>query len=171
MEGVTPNAADKKVYIAISYQGKGMVSGYSATDPVDDIHLNKISSGAVYQLNLAGHQRDTAGHPIHSRYVASSMEGLVWGEDQAADAVGNVSNDEKLANPDNLKHSEALHTLFIGEDSGRHVNDYLWAFNVDTGKLSRILSLPAGAESTGLQAVDNLHGFAYVMSNLQHPGE
>ena len=93
------------------------------------------------------------------------------GEDQAADSVGNISNDDKMANPDNLKYSEALRTLFIGEDSGRHVNNYLWAYNIDTGKLSRILSLPVGAESTGLQAVDNLDGFAYVMSNFQHPGE
>ena len=171
MEGVTVNAADKKAYIAISYQEKGMVAGYDPTDPVDDIHLNKISSGAVYQLNLAQRQKDSQGRTIRSRYVATSMEGLVWGEDQAADEVGNISNDDMIANPDNLKYSDNLRTLFIGEDSGRHVNNYLWAYNIDTGKLSRILSVPAGAESTGLQAVDNINGFAYVMSNFQHPGE
>ena len=114
---------------------------------------------------------DTAGNAIDSGYVASSMEGLVWGEDQAADAVGNTSNDDMIANPDNLKYSESLRTLFIGEDSGRHVNNYVWAYNIDTGKLSRILSTPSGAEATGLQAVDNLNGFAYVMSNFQHAGE
>lgn len=171
MEGVALNAADNKAYVAMSYVEKGMVAGYFANDPADDIHLPKISSGAVYQLNLTKHQRDTAGDHIRSRFVASSMEGLVWGEDQAADAVGNTSNDDKIANPDNLKYSEAMRTLFIGEDSGRHVNNYLWAYNIDSGKLSRILSVPAGAESTGLQAVDDLNGFAYVMSNFQHPGE
>jgi hypothetical protein len=155
----------------MSYVEKGMVTDYAPTDPVDDIHVPKLSSGAVYQMDLASRQRDTDGHRIRSRYVATSMEGLVLGEDQAADAVGNISNEDKMANPDNLKYSESLRTLFIGEDSGRHVNNYLWAYNVDTGKLSRILSLPAGAESTGLQAVDNLNGFAYVMSNFQHPGE
>jgi secreted PhoX family phosphatase len=171
MEGVTLNARDKKAYVAISYLEKGMVTGYDTSDVVDDIHLTKISSGAVYQMDLAGHQRDSKGHRIHSHYVAKSMKGLVVGEDQEADAAGNVSNDDKMANPDNLKYSAALRTLFIGEDSGRHVNNYLWAYNIDTGKLSRILSLPVGAESTGLQAVDNLNGFAYVMSNFQHPGE
>ena len=171
MEGVTVNARDKKAYVAMSYVEKGMVTDYAPTDPVDDIHVPKLSSGAVYQMDLASRQRDTDGHRIRSRYVATSMEGLVLGEDQAADAVGNISNEDKMANPDNLKYSESLRTLFIGEDSGRHVNNYLWAYNVDTGKLSRILSLPAGAESTGLQAVDNLNGFAYVMSNFQHPGE
>lgn len=76
-----------------------------------------------------------------------------------------------MANPDNLKFSERLRTLFIGEDSGMHVNNFLWAYGVDTGKLERILSCPAGAESTGLQAVDDVNGFAYVMSNFQHPGD
>jgi hypothetical protein len=31
--------------------------------------------------------------------------------------------------------------------------------------------LPAGAESTGLQAIEDLNGFAYLMSNYQHPGD
>ena len=41
----------------------------------------------------------------------------------------------------------------------------------DTGALSRLLSCPSGAESTGLQAVDDLNGFSYIMSNFQHPGD
>ena len=171
MEGVTVNTADNKAYVAISYQEIGMVAGFAPTDPADDIHLNKISSGAVYELSLHGRQKDTDNKRIRSRYVATSMSGLVWGQDQAADAVGNTSNDDMIANPDNVKYSESLRTLFIGEDSGRHVNNYVWAYNIDTGKLSRILSTPAGAEATGLQAVDNLNGFAYVMSNFQHPGD
>ena len=85
------------------------------------------------------------------------------------DALGNSANPDKIANPDNLKYSEAMRTLFIGEDSGNHVNNFLWAYNVDTKQLSRILSCPAGAESTGLHAVDDLNGFSYIMSNFQHP--
>ncbi|HVJ40935.1 MAG TPA: hypothetical protein VM639_05540, partial [Dongiaceae bacterium] len=94
------------------------------------------------------------------------------GEDlKEADAIGNLANPDKIANPDNIKFSEKLRTLFVGEDSGLHVNNYLWAFNVDTKKLSRILSTPAGAESTGLQAVDEVNGFTYIMSNFQHAGD
>jgi hypothetical protein len=37
--------------------------------------------------------------------------------------------------------------------------------------LSRILSTPAGAESTGLHAVDAVNGWTYIMSNFQHPGD
>jgi hypothetical protein len=59
----------------------------------------------------------------------------------------------------------------IGEDSNTHVNNFLWAYNVDTQELTRILSCPVGAESTGLHAVDEINGFAYITSNFQHPGD
>ena len=105
-------------------------------------------------IALEGGQLDSDGHRIHSEWVPTSMsapDGLI-GEDLAVrDALGNSANADKIANPDNLKFSEAMRTLFIGEDSGNHVNNFLWAYNVDTKKLSRILSCPAGAESTGLQ--------------------
>jgi uncharacterized protein len=61
--------------------------------------------------------------------------------------------------------------LFIGEDSNQHVNNFLWAYNVDTQKLSRVLSVPSGGESTGLHAVDELNGWTYIMSNFQHAGD
>jgi hypothetical protein len=170
MEGVTVNARDKKVYLAMTRLQNGMED--KATDPANDIRLPKLLAGAVYELALAGGQNDTAGAAINSQYVAATMSGMLVGEDLAvADAVGNTANIDKISNPDNLKISETMRTLFIGEDSGQHVNNYLWAYNIDTKRLSRILSLPAGAESTGLQVVENLNGFAYIMSNFQHPAD
>ena len=117
-------------------------------------------------------QKDSKGNAIDSSYVASSMSGLVVGEDlPAADAYGNTANVDKVANPDNLSYSEAMRTLFIGEDSGNHTNNYVWAYNVDTKELNRILSVPAGAEATGLFAADDRNGFSYIFSNFQHPGD
>lgn len=174
MEGVTVNQADKKLYVAISYLQKGMVSGYAATDPADDIQLTELKSGAVYEMSLTGSQSDinTVPAAINSEWVGTDMTGTVWGTDlTAADAAGNTADVDAVANPDNVKFAEKARTLFIGEDSGMHVNNFLWAYNVDTKKLSRLLSLPAGAESTGLQAVEDMNGFAYVMSNFQHPGD
>ncbi len=168
MEGTTVNAADKRAYSAMSYIYKSMIDGTT------DINVQGPVAGAVYEHVLQGGQTDSDGNRIHSEWVSTSMsvpEGLV-GEDLAVpDALGNSANADKIANPDNLKYSEAMRTLFIGEDSGNHVNNFLWAYNVDTRKLSRILSCPAGAESTGLQAVDDLNGFSYIMSNFQHPGD
>ncbi len=67
--------------------------------------------------------------------------------------------------------SEKMRTLFIGEDSGMHVSNFIWAYNVDTQKLSRILTVTAGAETNGLQVVENLNGHAYIMANSQHWGD
>lgn len=172
MEGVTLNAKDKKVYMAISDQSKGMEKDSTGKEPTDDIQLQKIKSGVTYQLDLQKDQKDSTGDSIDSSYVASSMSGLLVGEDlPAADGYGNTANVDKIANPDNLSYSPAMRTLFIGEDSGNHTNNYLWAYNIDTKKLDRILSIPAGAESTGLFAVDNRNNFSYILSNFQHPGD
>ena len=72
--------------------------------------------------------------------------------------LGNIANPEKIANPDNVFFSNKMRTLFVGEDSGTHVNNFLWAYNVDTGKLTRILSQASGAESTGLQGGGQSNG-------------
>ena len=168
MEGTTVNIADKRAYSAMSYVYKSM------TDGTTDIQVEGPAAGAVYEHILKGRQFDTDGDRIPSEWVSTHMsvpEGLA-GEDLATpDALGNTAHADKIANPDNIKYSEAMRTLFIGEDSGMHVNNFLWAYHVDTGKLSRLLSCPAGAESTGLQAVDDVNGFSYIMSNFQHVGD
>ena len=167
MEGTTVNIKDKIAYSAMSRIEKSMTTGEY------DVQVAKLSSGAVYAHELKGGQKDDKGNVINSEWVSTRMyvlQGLA-GEDISTDALGNKSNPDKISCPDNLKFSEAFRTLFIGEDSGYHVNNFLWAYNVDTKKLSRILSTPAGAESTGLHAVDEINGFTYIMSNFQHPGD
>lgn len=77
---------------------------------------------------------------------------------------------ERIANPDNIKYSAGMRTLFVGEDSGNHLNNFLWALNLDSGQLTRLLSAPAGGQHTGLQVVPALGGHAYIMGNIQHPG-
>ncbi|HDR9761295.1 TPA: alkaline phosphatase PhoX [Burkholderia cepacia] len=172
LEGTTVNAKDKIVYTAMSRIETSMVKGNAASR---DVAVDKkIAAGAVYALNLKGSQRDTTGSAIDSEWVPVDMgaPAALVGEDlAAADGLGNLANPDKIANPDNLKFSEKLRTLFIGEDSGMHVNNFLWAYNVDTKSLVRVLSCPAGAESTGLHAVDEINGWTYIMSNFQHAGD
>lgn len=173
MEGTTVNIKDKIAYSAMSRLEVSMIKGNAAAQ-TGSIELDKkISAGAVYALNLKGSIKDTAGNAINSEWVAVDMAApaALVGEDIASDALGNTGNPDKIANPDNLKFSEKMRTLFIGEDSGQHVNNFLWAYNVDTKVLSRVMSIPAGGESTGLQAVDEINGWTYIMSNFQHAGD
>jgi hypothetical protein len=167
-EGTTVNAADKVAYVAMSYISKTMVDGTT------DIKVEGPSAGSVYALDLRGRQRDELDNPIESEWVPVNMAGIeaLTGEDLAEpDELGNLASPDRVANPDNIKFSEDMRTLFVGEDSGLHVNNFLWAYNVDTKTCERVLSTPSGAESTGLQSFDNVNGWTYIMSNFQHPGD
>lgn len=178
MEGETSNSVDKKLYIAMSYVQNSMLTGKNGDHPADDIHLDgdpkDLTCGIVYEANLKAGQTDTLGNPIHSRWVATDMNALLMGAQkpasQTAYGIYDKCDTDKMANPDNIKYSAAMRTLFIGEDSGNHLNNFLWAYNVDTKLATRIATNRAGAEWTGLQAIDNMSGYAYIMSNIQHPG-
>jgi secreted PhoX family phosphatase len=172
MEGTTVNIKDKIAYSALQNCQSSMVAGNALNVPGNGISIPKaLNAGAVMMLNLKGGQKDTAGNAIDSEWMPADTKALLVGEDIAADALGNTANPDKVGNPDNLKFSEKMRTLFIGEDSSQHVNNFLWAYNVDTKQLARLLSVPAGGESTGLHAVDDVNGWTYIMSNFQHPGD
>jgi secreted PhoX family phosphatase len=172
MEGTTVNLKDKIAYSALQNCQSSMVAGNALNVPGNGISIPKaVNAGAIMMLSLKGGQKDTAGNAINSEWMPADTKALLVGEDIAADALGNTANPNKVGNPDNLKFSEKMRTLFIGEDSSQHVNNFLWAYNVDTKQLSRLLSVPAGGESTGLHAVDDINGWTYIMSNFQHPGD
>jgi len=173
MEGISHNAEDGKAYVVISRIEKSMKA--DATAPMDDIKLPENQGGAVYELALAKKIKDAAGDAIASNFVATTMTAipeLVGGWNGGAkDEEGNACAQDKVCGPDNIKFSPVARTLFIGEDTSRRNNNYVWAYNIDSKVLSRILSTPMRAEATGLQIVENAKGFSYIMSNFQHPGE
>jgi secreted PhoX family phosphatase len=176
MEGVTHNTRDKRLYLAMSYIEKSMVDKQNEDRPRDDINLEgdakDLACGAVYEANLKGDELDLNGAKINSDWVATAIQALVMGAKKpAAQSYAELDkcDTERVANPDNLKYSEAMRTLFISEDSGNHLNNFVWAYNVDSQQTTRIFSAPIGAENTGLQVVENWNGHAYLMSNIQHP--
>jgi secreted PhoX family phosphatase len=168
-EGVALNAREHKVYHAITQIAGGMVD--NPADPRNDVRLPANICGAVYEMSTGDGQKDSDGQPIASDWVGTAMRAAVVGKPQGSDAIGNTCDIDGVSRPDNLSYSEKMRVLFIGEDTNRHLNNFLWAYHLDSGKLVRILSLPAGAESTGLQVVDDRNGFAYIMSNYQHAAE
>jgi secreted PhoX family phosphatase len=176
MEGQAHNRRDRKLYTVLSYVEQGMLEGGNQDRPQDDIRLGDapaMACGAVYESALRGGVKDRDGAAIDSDWVAVTMNALITGAPKPRDqTVGayDKCDTERVANPDNIKYSEVMRTLFVGEDSGNHLNNFIWAYNVDTAKLSRLFSAPLGAENTGLQVVEDAGGFAYLMANIQHPG-
>ena len=177
MEGVTHNPDDRKLYLAMSYIEAGMLDGQNGERPQDHIKLagdaKDLVCGGVYQAHLSGAQKDSAGEAIRSEWVAVTLDALLLGARKPFGqprGTYDKCDTERIANPDNIKFSSQMRTLFIGEDSGNHLNNFLWALNIDSGNLARLLSAPAGGEHTGLQVVPGLNGHSYIMSNIQHPG-
>ncbi|WP_353143860.1 PhoX family protein [Acinetobacter pragensis] len=173
MEGTTVNIKDKVAYSALANIQDSMIQGNAAWLEAHNVSFSKkITAGGVLAHDLTAGQSTAAGQPIDSEWVPHQSKILLLGEDISADGLGNTANPDKIASPDNLKFSETLRTLFIGEDSGNHPNNFLWAYNVETkADPVRLLSTPAGAESTGLHAVDSVNGWTYIMSNFQHAGD
>ncbi|MBK7793984.1 MAG: DUF839 domain-containing protein [Betaproteobacteria bacterium] len=169
MEYIAFNAKDRKFYVVISRVERGMA------DTAGDIRVARNDGGVVYELATGTAQNDTDGNAINSEYVGTALVGIPelnggW-LNGAKDAEGNQCSQDRICGPDNLRFAGSIRTLFIGEDTGRRNNNYVWAFNVDTRKLARILTVPMAAEATGLTVVEDYNGFAYILGNFQHPGD
>lgn len=168
MEYIAYNPTDKSFYLTISRVEAGMA------DEGGDIRISENKAGMVLEMLTAPGRADTNGDPIDSPRVGIALwpvPGLIGETLPEKDAEGNSCPQDRICGPDNLVYVDSIRTLFVGEDTGARNNNYLWAYQVDTGDLSRILSVPMGAEATGLMVAEDYHGHAYIMSNFQHPGD
>ena len=125
----------------------------------------------MYAHELKGGQVDNNGKAINSEWVSTRMyvpEGLA-GEDITKDALGNTSHIDKISCPRQPKILWKMRTLFIGEDSGYHVNNYLWAYNVDTKNWRRIfVNTSRGLSQQVYTRLMKSMAILYIMSNFQH---
>jgi hypothetical protein len=169
MEYIAYNKTDNKFYVVISRIETGMID---AVGHITGVARN--DGGVVLEMATAGSKVDTGSTAINSGFVGTTLTPipeLVGGWSATADAEGNKCNQTQICGPDNIVYVDSIRTLFVGEDTGNRNNNYVWAFNIDTKKLSRILSTPMYAEATGLFAAENYNGHAYIMSNFQHAGD
>jgi secreted PhoX family phosphatase len=170
-EGVTFDAKRSKLYIAISNIGSGMSASPTLPGVSDDILVKANVCGGVYQLD------------VDSNYVTTRMKPLVMGipktytdrpiqtsTSNAATVTQQTCDDAGIALPDNVSMGPTNDILIIGEDATtEHQNDFLWAYNLNTGTLTRIASGPYGAEITSPMYYRNINGWDYMTMVVQHP--
>ena len=73
-----------------------------------------------------------------------------------------------LANPDGIGLADEHGLLLIAEDTGAgHRNDAVWAYDLNSGALTRIASTPYGAEATSPYYYPDVNGFSYVFAVAQ----
>ncbi|MCU7808022.1 MAG: DUF839 domain-containing protein [Candidatus Thiodiazotropha sp. (ex Semelilucina semeliformis)] len=167
MEGLAFNPLTRQLYVAITTIDKGMEDQRhrgSADIRFDQggpnhIRLPFMPCGAVYVLSL------------NPAYVATEMSVALRGE-TADDDLENFCSTAHIANPDNLTFLDGHDTLIIAEDSSQgHINNMLWAYEINSGQLTRLLTAPLGAEVTGSYYYPDINGWGYLMCTIQHPSE
>jgi secreted PhoX family phosphatase len=179
-EGITYNPEDQVLYVAMSRVERGMESfqrGGEANPNYDVASANHVRvgynpCGAVYALDVVATKQDSAGNAIASDYVVGNMYPEVSGalKDYAGtEYEGNTCDVDRIAEPDNLSYLPQYKVLLIGEDTGRHQNDMVWAYDVDSQALTRIATTPYGAETTSPFWHTNINGYGYVTLVTQHP--
>lgn len=157
-EGMTYDADKNVLYVAMSAIEKSMEDNYKGKEQANHIKLPKNSCGGVYEVAL------------DSNYNGTSMEAIVVGKplatgEQYADEW--TCSPEGISNPDNITYI-GHDTLLISEDTTKHVNNMSWAYNTQTKTMTRIASLPIGAEVTGVDK-EAVGDKGILMLNAQHP--
>ncbi len=56
----------------------------------------------------------------------------------------------------------------VAEDGRRHARNALWAYDIASGRLQRVLEAPPGAEVTGIQGT-RYRGSNWLSVAFQHP--
>lgn len=170
-EGITFNPDQNRLYVAMSRVEKGMV------DELGDVQLpERIKCGAVYSLDVMGEGHtayDSKQNVINSSYVVKNMHSLIEGADatypEGSAYETYTCSANSISMPDNVAYLKGQNILAIGEDTGYHPNDFVWALDTVTGKLTRIVSTPYGSETTSPFWHEDVNGFGYLTLTTQHP--
>ncbi|WP_292662130.1 alkaline phosphatase PhoX [Nitratifractor sp.] len=183
MEGLSYDPDQKRLYVAISQIAKGMEDRkkYGKPNPKydvggpNDIRLPVNKCGGVYAMDIAPHKKDSIGKDLGA-YATGNMYAVITGvpmkypEGSPFHNKYNKCDINGIANPDNISYLPGSHTLLIGEDTGSHQNDLIWAFDTKKGALSaRVASTPYGSETTSVMWRPDLNGRTYINFVTQHP--
>ncbi len=148
LEWTALDAANKKVYFAISNLAKGM------TDGEGDIQMDEVACGAILVGDLDADMN-----------IASVTPVIMGGVLDEANADNPCAVDA-IAGPDNL-YVDPKGNLWIGEDTDGHKNNVLWMWDATSKELKRFATVPLGAEVTGLHITPD----GTVFMNVQHPDD
>ncbi|KMT65267.1 PhoX family protein [Catenovulum maritimum] len=174
-EGISYNARDKKLYLAMSEVARGMENfqrGGSDRDSYDigghnDIQVQYNPCGVVYEMDVSENTQ------VGSMYVANKIQTLVAGipkiYEDGHEFAGNSCDVNGIASPDNVSYLADSNTLIIGEDTSKHLNNMIWSYDLETASLTRIYTSPLKAETTSPFWYKDINGFGYLTAVAQHP--
>lgn len=147
MEWVVIDPVNNKYYITMSD-----ITG-AMTDGEGEISVDENRCGLVYSGDL------------DAEYNLSELKPLVVGG-PFTDGAENPCDVNNISNPDGLA-LDGRGRLWIAEDSGRHMNNFLWVYDPADGSLKRFAYVPLGAEVTGV----HISSTGQLFFSNQHPDD
>ena len=167
-EGIAFDAAENRLMLAVT-RSDGLSTPEKPNSLRQD-HLQYPSNycGLILSGPLNAGAFDTMGQPILSDYVLASFSTLLAGIEVTEDGR-EMCDTEGIANPDNIAFMAGQNKLLISEDSGRHVLNRLWSYDMETRELIALQLSPLAGEMSGVQWFQNIGGFDYIGSSIQHP--
>lgn len=174
-EGITFDPDHGVLFVAMSAIEKGMEDN-SSSDGYgnNDVRLAKNKCGGIFALNVTSLTvRDTDGDDINSAYVVGDMNLALYGRETSYDSdsiyTGNSCDVDAISNPDNITYLQGSNILAIGEDTGKHHNNVIWAYDVTTKSLTRMITAAEGSETTSPFWHDGNAGEVFMSTVVQHP--
>jgi secreted PhoX family phosphatase len=168
-EGLTYDPDRNRLYFAVSTIVQGMedeIGGYDLGGN-NHIRLQKNECGVVYAMDLGPNGE------MGSDYVAQNIRALLRGTptvyDTGSEYAGNECGITEIASPDNIYYIAEYQVLVIAEDTREQQNDSVWAYDLQTGVLDRIMTAPFGAENTSVYLYTGINGWAYLKNVVHGP--
>ena len=176
-EGITYDAANRKIYTAVSSVAGGMKNNDASRDKGTGNHIKvkENSCGCVMEMDVDATYSTINARMLtcgaYNKDVALAPEGVVTHEIDTQ-YMKHQKTDKcdlnMIANPDNVAMIPDYNQLIIGEDTGGHQNDLIWIWDFEAKSLTRVASTPYGSETTSpyWYTVGDWH---YMTLIAQHP--
>jgi hypothetical protein len=170
LEGITWSEKRKEMYFAISSNEASMEEKLTSKGDHqvgDHIGIEKNTCGCVYRAPLDANNRIKSISPLICGIPKEKSF-------NTEDKLGHTDADDdcdihNIANPDNVAFMHGHDILLIGEDTDKHKNNAVWAYDMETHGLTRISTVVQDAETTGVWYLENINGWSYIMNQVQHP--
>ena len=170
-EGITYDAARRQLYVSFARIERGMEDNADRARPGDRFdrggpnHIRAAFNvcGMVAAIDVG---RDDE---VGSAHVGKRLSSLLAGRPDKS-VPGNICALDTVAGPDNVVLIPEHDTLIVAEDSGDgHENDAIWAYDIGRKRLQRIMTMPWGAEASGIYWYPGLDGAGWLTAVVQHP--
>ncbi len=107
---------------------------------------------------------------MNKAYSITSMNAIICGEQVlSGDGSFLACSNDTFANPTSVYKMPDNDILLISEDTQWHDTNYLWAYDIGSGSLTRVLSTPYGGGVGAVSMAQNYNGFDYILTSIMHP--